>query len=293
MARGDGRATGHGPLKSTKRCQGQFERLGGRPTGRTTANRPVRASTHDRNGSVPSTFCCCRATNFPSQLVGQRVAKRCPLRRRTSRRVGTQRKVHGVWRQQRIDAARGIRAMTRPWTIARLGHHPCANRIELDAATASQTVAIRAHPTGLAALFPQRSSATVPAVEQTHAVAREGMHQPRPRARLARCQQQMHVVTHQHLGVQPASAAQPCVALALQVTLAILIVQKARQPAVPALHHVLRNAGKIDTWKSEVGPCATAWLVGRPAAISASRVEASCQEPTVCRELSLTRMALI
>lgn len=44
----------------TKRYQGQFGPAGGRPAGRTVANRPVLSSTHDRNRSVPSTFCCCK-----------------------------------------------------------------------------------------------------------------------------------------------------------------------------------------------------------------------------------------
>jgi hypothetical protein len=87
-------------------------------------------------------------------------------------------------------------------------------------------------------------------LETAHVVALEGLHQPRQRARLAWCQQQMHVVAHQHIGMQPASEAQPCVALAWQVSLAILIVQKARQPVVSTLHHVLRNAGEIETWRS-------------------------------------------
>ena len=60
------------------------------------------------------------------------------------------------------------------------------------------------------------------------------------------------------VGVQSASEAQECMAQALQVTLAIFIVQKARQPVVAPLHYVLRNAGDIVT---DVGPCATASLV--------------------------------
>lgn len=59
-ARAQAPATGGFPLLSLnvslndKRCQGQFERPGGRPTGRTAANRPALASTHDRNQSGPN-----------------------------------------------------------------------------------------------------------------------------------------------------------------------------------------------------------------------------------------------
>lgn len=49
-----------GGQPGVKWCQGQFGARGGRPGGRAVANRPVRASTHARNRSVPNARCCCR-----------------------------------------------------------------------------------------------------------------------------------------------------------------------------------------------------------------------------------------
>lgn len=97
---------------------------------------------------------------------------------------------------------------------------------------------------------PECSGTAVPAIEQTRIVARKSMHQPRDCARLFRRKQQVHMVAHQHIGVQSASEAQECMAQALQVTLAIFIVQKARQPVVAPLHYVLWNAGDIVAWMS-------------------------------------------
>jgi hypothetical protein len=76
------------------------------------------------------------------------------------------------------------------------------------------------------------------------------MHHLRHRARLKRGQQQMHMVAHQYIGVKLAAEAQQRLSQALQIALAILIVQKAWQTIVAPLHHVLRNTGKLEAWKS-------------------------------------------
>jgi len=55
------------------------------------------------------------------------------------------------------------------------------------------------------------------------------------------------MVAHQHIGVQPATKPSQCLPQALQVALAIKVIQKTRQPVVAPLHHVLGNTGKIET----------------------------------------------
>jgi hypothetical protein len=50
--------------------------------------------------------------------------------------------------------------------------------------------------------------------------------------------------------MQPTIESQQCLPQTLQVTLAILVIQKTRQAIVPPPHHVLRNAGKFEAWKS-------------------------------------------
>jgi hypothetical protein len=123
-------------------------------------------------------------------------------------------------------------------------------------------------------------------VEQTGIVARERMHQPRQGTHLARRHQQMNMIAHQHIRVQATSKSHQHMPQALQVALAILVVQKARQaivaPAAPraAEHRQVRNV--------EVGPYPTASQTVRPATISASRALPSSQPPTPCQKLSLT-----
>jgi len=58
------------------------------------------------------------------------------------------------------------------------------------------------------------------------------------------------VVTHQHIGKQPAAEPQQCLSQALQVTLTILVIQKTRQTIIAPLHYVLRNTGEIEAWES-------------------------------------------
>ena len=58
------------------------------------------------------------------------------------------------------------------------------------------------------------------------------------------------MVVHQHIGVKLAVETQQRLPQTLQITLAVLVVQKTQQTIVAPLHHVLRNAGKFETWKS-------------------------------------------
>jgi hypothetical protein len=40
----------------------------------------------------------------------------------------------------------------------------------------------------------------------------------------------------------------------LQVLLSIVIVEKTRQPVIASLHHVLRNAGEVESRRASHGP---------------------------------------
>lgn len=149
--------------------------------------------------------------------------------------------------QQGILPLARMGAIARPRIVSGTSHHPGSHRIELDVAAACQEVRSRVHQARLVAPFPQRARATVAAIEQPGIVACKGMHQPRQRPCLTRCQQQVHMVAHQHIGVQPATEPPQRLPQALQVALTVKIIHKTRQPVVAPLHHVLRNTGKIKT----------------------------------------------
>lgn len=60
----------------------------------------------------------------------------------------------------------------------------------------------------------------------------------------------MHVVVHQHVGVQLAAGRKQCFAQQLAITGTVFIVQEAGQAVVAALHDMLRDAGQVEAWKA-------------------------------------------
>jgi len=110
----------------------------------------------------------------------------------------------------------------------------------------------------------------MPAIEKPRVIARERVHQPRQRPCLTRRQQQMYVVAHQHVGMQPATEPPQRLPQALQIALTVKIVQKARQAVVAPLHHVLRNAGKIEARLASHAPQHQSPYLRQPSAPDAS-----------------------
>src|SRR3546814_1668178 len=137
-----------------------------------------------------------------------------------------------------------------------MSHHPGANRIELDIAAAGQEVGSGVHQTRLVAPFPECAGTAMTAIEQTHIVARKGVHQSRHCASFLWRQQQVHVVAHQYVRMQLASEARQPMAKTLKVALAIIIVEKARQPVVAPLRSEERRVGKecVSTCRSRWSP---------------------------------------
>lgn len=58
------------------------------------------------------------------------------------------------------------------------------------------------------------------------------------------------MVFHRHIGMQLAACGVQGLMQQVQVAQSVAIIQKARQAVVSMLHDVLRDAGKVDTWKS-------------------------------------------
>ncbi|OOW66757.1 hypothetical protein Xmar_09330 [Xanthomonas axonopodis pv. martyniicola] len=63
----------------------------------------------------------------------------------------------------------------------------------------------------------------------------------------------MHMVIHQDVSMQLAACSVRGLMHQVQIAQTIAIIQKARQAVVSALHDVLREAGKVDAWKSGHG----------------------------------------
>ncbi|WP_355582736.1 hypothetical protein [Xanthomonas cannabis] len=69
------------------------------------------------------------------------------------------------------------------------------------------------------------------------------------------------MVVHQYERMQLTACGVQGLMQQVQIAQSIAIIQKAGQPVVPALHDVLRDAGKVDAWKSGHGTrlAATRW----------------------------------
>lgn len=60
----------------------------------------------------------------------------------------------------------------------------------------------------------------------------------------------MHVVVHQHVGMQATAGGVQRFPQQLAIAGAIFVVQEAGQAIVAALHDVLRDAGQVEAWES-------------------------------------------
>jgi hypothetical protein len=58
------------------------------------------------------------------------------------------------------------------------------------------------------------------------------------------------MVVHQHIGMQLTSGSEQSLFQQLQIALSVVAIQKTWQPVVAALHDMLRNTGKVESWKS-------------------------------------------
>ena len=78
-------------------------------------------------------------------------------------------------------------------------------------------------------------------IEPADISASELLHERRYRAHFRRSYQQMHMVVHQHIGVQFAASGEQRVVEQVQVSMTICLIEKAGQAIVAALHDMLRD----------------------------------------------------
>lgn len=118
-------------------------------------------------------------------------------------RCGGERGVFRVWREKALLAKTAMTGAARPGEGGWIIRHTRADGIEVDVAEAAQHVAFAVDQAGLVAAFPQCSGALVTGIELADVAASELLHEARHRADLWRRDQQVHMVVHQDVGVQP------------------------------------------------------------------------------------------
>jgi len=161
--------------------------------------------------------------------------------------VGTHRLLHGMRREQRISAQRAQAGAAGPHKGGGVVGHAGAHRVQVDVARAAHEIVVAVHQTGLVAAFPQGAGPAMAGVERADVLAAQYLHHPAQGAGFGRGGQQVHVVVHQHVGMQVAAGGEQGVAQQVAVAAAVFVVQEAGQAIVAALHEVLRDAGQVKT----------------------------------------------
>lgn len=152
-----------------------------------------------------------------------------------------------VQREHRVLALAAECRAAQPGKARRIVGDTGTDRVEVDVANAAQQVGVIVDQAGLAAAFPQGACAAVAGIELANVLAAELLHEGGDGARLRRRDEQVHVVVHQHVGMQLAAGGEQRFAQQVAIADAVGIVEEAGQAVVAALDDVLRDAGQVES----------------------------------------------
>lgn len=123
--------------------------------------------------------------------------------------------------------------------------HGGTHRIELDIPIRGEQVVIRVDQAGLEASFPQRSAASMATVEGSDVSLTQLTHGQRYLARGFGADEQVHMIAHQHVGVDAQAVSCCTFAQQAQIVAAVFVIQKDGAAIDPALRDVERYAGDL------------------------------------------------
>ena len=145
-------------------------------------------------------------------------------------------------RQDGIEAQRRIAGVARPWVRPRRVHHAGTHGVALDIPVAIQHVLPRLDQAGAKRVRPQVAHPFVAAVEVRRIRAPEVAHHQGTRLLIRRREEQVHVVGHQAVHVDRATAVRCTFTQQRHVDEPVAVLPKAVLPAVAPLAYVQRNA---------------------------------------------------
>ncbi len=171
-------------------------------------------------------------------------------------RLRSKRKVQLVVPDQLVALCQSVAAVARLRVRARVFHHSRPHRIEFDVAVAQQQVLLGIHQTRLEASLPQGPASLVDAIHVLHVPPSQALHEPGDAVLPLRAHEQVHVVRHEHVGVQVAAVLVRALPEPVQIEAIVLLRKEAGLPVVAALHYVQRNLREIQAWSAGhcVGP---------------------------------------
>ena len=188
--------------------------------------------------------------DFRQVILGNGFVQQGSIRLRPIIRRRAQCKLCRMQAKQRIISPTTQGRATRPSIGRGVIGDAGADRVEVDAADAAQRIVLAIDQACLVATLPERSRSPMAGIEQCDIAPAHLLHENADGAGFTRSQQQMNVVVHKDVSMQPAAGRVQRFPEDGQVVKAILIVQEAREAIVAALHDMLRNIGQVDSGKS-------------------------------------------
>lgn len=165
-------------------------------------------------------------------------------------RVGAKGGVGRVGLNQNVGLGERVAGVTGPCIVQRVGNHACADRIEFDVAVAAQKIVFTVDQAGFVASFPKCAGAPVAIVDVADIAAPEGLHDPDNHAGLRWGDQQVHMVGHQHVGMNLAATLEHDLVHFPQVAEIVAGLKETGLAVVAALYDVLGDSGKVEPWSA-------------------------------------------
>src|SRR5690348_10766693 len=154
---------------------------------------------------------------------------------------------------ERVVLAERVRAMARPAVRRRVRGEPGAHRILLDVAHAREHLRPRVYGRGVVGFLPYRSLVAVLEREIAGVARGNRGHQARRPPLALRGEEEVHVVSHQGVGVDRAAGPRGAFAQHPEIGGAVSAAGKARAALVTALDHVKRTVSFFGTSEAHHG----------------------------------------
>jgi len=158
-----------------------------------------------------------------------------------------------VRRDERVVLAERVGAVARPRIRTRMRGESRAHRVLLDIAHAREQIPPRVDRRRIVAFLPHRVRVTVSRREVARIAFDDRRHQARGACCARRCEKQVHVVSHQGVGVNGAFLALCASTQCVEIGGAIARAGKTSRTSTTALHHVQRSVGFFGAGKTRHG----------------------------------------
>ncbi len=136
-------------------------------------------------------------------------------------------------------------AIARPAVVRRVIHHSCPYGIAFDVAAAAQKVSLRIDQACLEAALPQRAAAPIDVINVLNEAPAEVLHHAGEAVWPSRRCQQVHVIGHQHVGIDRAAILACRIKQAVEVEPVVFLGKEGGLPVIAPLDDVLGHVQEV------------------------------------------------